>query len=102
MNTLLDGAENAKDAMDTAITSVATKAMGGGTATSVIGWMSSSEGVATLGFVLTLVGFIINLVFQLRRDKREQDLQKHQIDRLNFWPQQPKFEPGVTEGSKEL
>lgn len=57
---------------DFAVSSMTTKyGMGGGVVTSVIGWLSSNEAVILIGVLVTILGFIINLVFQVRRDKRQ-------------------------------
>lgn len=45
--------------------------MGGGAVTSLIGWLSSSEAVLLIGVLVTIFGFIINLIFQIRRDRRQ-------------------------------
>lgn len=57
-------------------TSVASKSMGGGAATSILGWISSNEGIALIGLGITVAGFIVNFIFQFRRDKREAELLK--------------------------
>ena len=57
---------------DIAIASMTTKyGMGGGVLTSLIGWLSSNEAVVIIGIVVTLLGFIINLIFQIKREKRQ-------------------------------
>jgi fucose permease len=58
---------------------VASKSMSGGAATSVFGWISSNEGIALIGLVITVLGFFVNFIFQLRRDKREAAWQQAQI-----------------------
>ena len=45
--------------------------MGGGAFTSFIGWLSSSEAVLLIGVIVTILGFVINLIFQVRRDRRQ-------------------------------
>lgn len=45
--------------------------MGGGALTSFIGWLSSSEAVILIGVIVTILGFLVNLIFQIRRDKRQ-------------------------------
>ena len=65
--------------VDAAVTSAATKTMSGGAATTTIGWLSSNEGIALSGLAMTFVGFIVNLIFQIRRDRREEQLQKAKI-----------------------
>ena len=47
--------------------------MGGGAVTSFIGWLSSSEAVILIGVIVTILGFLVNLIFQVRRDKRQRD-----------------------------
>lgn len=47
--------------------------MGGGAVTSFIGWLSSSEAVILIGVIVTILGFLVNLMFQMRRDKRQKD-----------------------------
>lgn len=81
-DSILDTVEATKHTVDAAVASAATKAMGGGTVAAVVGWVSSSEGIATLGFLLTIAGFIVNLIFQFRRDKREQRLLALQTAKL--------------------
>ena len=57
---------------DLAIASMTTKyGMGGGVITSIVGWLSSNEAVVIIGIVVTLLGFIINLIFQIKREKRQ-------------------------------
>ena len=57
---------------DIAIASMTTKyGMGGGVLTSIIGWLSSNEAVVIIGIIVTLLGFIINLIFQIKREKRQ-------------------------------
>lgn len=68
--------------VDTAVTSAATKTMSGGIVTTTVGWLSSNEGIAISGFFLTIFGFVVNLIFQIRRDRREQQLQEIKIAEL--------------------
>jgi fucose permease len=60
-------------------TSVASKSMGGGAATSILGWISSNEGIALIGLGITVAGFIVNFVFQFRRDRREAELLRQKL-----------------------
>ena len=66
-------------AVDTAVTSAATKTMTCGGMTAAYGWVTSNEGIAIIGLVLTIIGFVINLIFQLRRDRRETALHKAEL-----------------------
>ena len=45
--------------------------MGGGVATSIFGWLSSSGGAVLIGVAVTILGFWVNFYFQRRRDLRE-------------------------------
>lgn len=57
---------------DAMVTSTATwGGMGGGTLTSVVGWLMSDGAVAFIGVAVTVLGFIVNHIFQIRRDRRE-------------------------------
>ncbi|UKL14819.1 holin class II [Stenotrophomonas phage C121] len=57
---------------DGLIASVASKyGMGGGLATSVYGWLSSGTTAVFIGVLVTIGGFVINLIFQRRRENRE-------------------------------
>lgn len=58
--------------LDITIASIASRGMGGGTAATIFGWFMSNEVLAFTGVAITLLGFIINFIFQRRRDKREQ------------------------------
>lgn len=54
------------------VTSIATRwGMGGGTATSIFGWLTSNGAAVLIGILVTIAGFILNYWFQRRRDKRE-------------------------------
>lgn len=63
-------------------TSVASKSMGTGAAASIFGWISSNEGIALIGLGITILGFITNFIFQIRRDRREAQLlrEKSKVD----------------------
>lgn len=62
-------------AVETAFTSTATKwGMGGGTVASIFGWLSSNGAAVVIGILVTVLGFVVNYVFQRRRDKREAEL----------------------------
>lgn len=63
-----------KLATDTAVTSVATKwGMGGGTVAAAYGWLTSNGGAVVIGILVTVLGFVINYIFQRRRDRREEE-----------------------------
>lgn len=66
-------------AVETSFTTAATKwGMGGGTLTTAFGWLASNGAAVFIGIVVTVLGFVVNYVFQRRRDKREAELAEFQ------------------------
>lgn len=54
------------------ISSVSTKGgMVGGTLYGIAGWLTSSAGAVVIGIVVTILGFVVNYIFQRKRDARE-------------------------------
>ena len=70
---------SAQNSVEATVVSISSKSMGGGATASVLGWLSSNEGIALIGISVTLLGFIVNLIFQIRRDRREQELQRAKL-----------------------
>lgn len=68
--------------VEDAVSSIANHGMKGGAATSVFGWLTSNEGVAVIGVAVAVLGFIVNLYFKFRQDRREQVLQEAKISAL--------------------
>lgn len=60
-----------ESAVDTAMISLGSKSMGGGTVTSVIGFLSSNGFAVLIGVTVTILGFICSIYFQRRRDARD-------------------------------
>lgn len=73
---------NVDDVRDATVISASSKIMGGGATASVFGWLASSDGMAAIGSVIAILGFILNAAFQYRRDKRDHLLHKAQMERL--------------------
>lgn len=73
---------DSSNSVEATVTSVASRGMGGGAATSVLGWMTSHEGIALTGIAITVLGFAVNLVFQIRRDMREQELHRSKLNAI--------------------
>ncbi len=71
---------NIKDLTDASVANASVKwGMGGGSLTSIFGYLSSSDLLMFFGVVTTVMGFIVNLIYQYRRDKRateEHELKK--------------------------
>lgn len=59
-------------AIEATVSSYATKTMGTGGATALAGGLTSNEYMAIAGVILAALGFLTNLWFQHRRDKREE------------------------------
>jgi len=64
----------AKASIDETIASAASRGSVGGTAASLFGWLTSNDTLAFLGVVVAVLGFIVNVIFQIRRDRREAEL----------------------------
>lgn len=58
--------------LESAIAATASKATYTGASTSAVAWMLSSEFGMLVGIVLGLGGFIVNLYYKRKQDKREQ------------------------------
>ena len=61
---------NIQNATETTISAVSGKATYAGSATTLGGWAISNEIVALVGLVLAVLGFIVNLIFKIREDRR--------------------------------
>lgn len=73
--------------VDTSVASLAAKASGGGTATSIFGWITSNEMMALLGVVIAFLGFSVNVFFKIREDRRQQELHRLAMSRNEQSPQ---------------
>lgn len=57
--------------------------MGGGSLTSIFGYLSSSDLLMLVGVITTALGFMVNLYFQYKRDARareEHELKKKLLE----------------------
>lgn len=58
--------------LEATVSSVATKVgMPGGVLYTVYGWLSSSAGAIVIGVLVTVLGFVVNFIYQKKRDARE-------------------------------
>lgn len=57
--------------VEAVMSGAASKTTIGGAAVSGLGWMASSEFVAVMGLLIAAAGLLVNLYFQIRRDRRE-------------------------------
>lgn len=70
---------DATTSIEATVSSVASKSSTGGAVTGVMGMLTNDQFMATSGVVVAVLGFVVNLIFQIRRDRREQYLQDAQI-----------------------
>lgn len=81
---MMDSGNSSTEAV---VGTVATSTMKGGNVATVIGWMASNEAIALIGILITICGFIVNLYFQWKRDRREQELQRAKLRELAATPE---------------
>lgn len=66
--------EDLKDISDALIANSSVKwGMGGGAATSIFGSLSNNDLLVIIGIVTTALGFLVNLGYQYKRDKRAEE-----------------------------
>lgn len=56
--------------------------MGGGAATSIFGTLSNNDLLVFVGIITTALGFLVNLVFQYKRNKRAEEAHRLQKELL--------------------
>lgn len=69
--------------IEATVSSAAVKGMSGGTATSIFGWIVSNEVLALSGVTIAFLGFVVNAIFQYRRDRREQEMHRSRLAALD-------------------
>lgn len=57
--------------IEATISSIASKGMGGGSVASVAGWFTGNNMLTLVGVGFTLLGFVVNFIFRLRKDSRD-------------------------------
>ena len=75
--------EDAIDATGVAITAKVTQVGAGAT---FFSWLVSSEGGMLVGIMIGMIGLIVNLFYQHRRDKREQIEHEKRMSKLETEP----------------
>ena len=63
----------ADNALDATMISVGSKSMGGGTVTSIIGYLSSNGFAVLVGVLVTILGFLCSVYFQRRQAKQNKE-----------------------------
>lgn len=69
-------------AVEAAAISASSKTTLGGAATGIVGWMASVNWIGVFGILIALAGLLINIYFQVRRDRRESALSRARVDAL--------------------
>lgn len=75
--------EDAIDATGVAITAKVTQV---GALSTFFSWLVSSEGGMLVGIVIGLIGLVVNLFYQHRRDKREQIEHEKRMSKMETAP----------------
>lgn len=59
--------------IETAVSAVASKVTYAGSGGTILGWLASSEASVVIGIGVAVVGLVVNIVFKIREDKRQQE-----------------------------
>ena len=62
-----------KEAIEAAVTTVASKSTYGGAATSILGWLASSEFTVFVGLFVAVAGLAVNWYYKAKADRRQAD-----------------------------
>lgn len=62
-----------KEAIEAAVTAVASKSTYGGAATSILGWLASSEFTVVVGLFVAVAGLAVNWYYKAKADRRQAD-----------------------------
>jgi len=71
-----------KEAIEAAASAVASKSTYGGAATSVLGWLLSSEFTVVMGIVVAVAGLAVNWYYKAKADKRAEKLFTARLERI--------------------
>lgn len=69
-------------AVDAAVSAAASKTTYAGSAVTVVGWWSSSEVAVAVGMVVGVVGLIVNIIFKIREDRRQQAINEAKLEEI--------------------
>lgn len=67
---------------DASIAATASKSTYTGAGLTITGWLFSSQAAVAVGMAVGILGLIINFIFRLREDRRQQRLHDEQIKKL--------------------
>jgi hypothetical protein len=68
--------------LDAALAAVGSKVTYAGSGGSVLAWLASSEAGVVFGLFMGLAGLIVNFVFKLREDRRQQEEHEQRMQAL--------------------
>ena len=72
--------------IESTVSGYATKVMGAGGTTALAGGLTANELMAFVGVILAALGFLTNLWFQRRRDRREDLEHQRRMEKMNTAP----------------
>jgi len=58
-------------AVEATVISTSGKTTMGGAATGIVGWLASVNWIGASGILIALAGLVVNIYFQIRKDRRE-------------------------------
>jgi hypothetical protein len=68
--------------IDASIAAAASKSTYTGAGLTVTGWLLSSEAAILVGMILGVAGLVVNIIFKVREDRRQERLHQEQIKKL--------------------
>lgn len=75
--------DNTRLAIETTVISGANKTTAGGAATTLYGWVAQSDLISIMGLALAVLGFLVSIYFQVRRERREIELHKAKLTAIS-------------------
>lgn len=79
-------------ATEATASALATKTTYAGSIATVGGWVVSSELIALCGLILAMLGFLVNLVFKVREDRRQAEVHRASMESVkNNGPEVKQF-----------
>jgi len=65
--------ERQHETVDAAVAAIGSKVTYAGSASSLLGWLATSEAGIVIGILVAIIGLVVNVVFKLREDRRQQE-----------------------------
>lgn len=67
---------------DASIAAAASKSTYTGAGLTITGWLLSSQAAILVGMVVGILGLVVNFVFKLREDRRQEKLHQEKIKKI--------------------